>query len=214
MARTTEQSVLGAVCVSRDVKPSSWSRSLRGSVSFLDGRSRIPTATIRMALDCDCRNRCAKRCHRDPILGKRSQETFDKVRIALLCVVHEVMHFARRGASGVFERYRDLGPPGVSQIFGEDTASNHHQRQRPDRTKQATQQTGAPLEIELAEHVGQHGGYRSKLLSRNLRIRGAPGSAVAPVREKFGIRSPHFGPCQNCSYVPTVGSSHAMPVAV
>ena len=150
-----------------------------------------------MALDCDCRNRCAKRRHRDSILGKRGQETFDKVRIALLYVVHEVMHLARRGASGVFERYRDLGPPSVSQIFGEDTASNHHQRQRPDRTKQATQQKGAPLEIELAERVRQDGGYRRELPSGDLRIRGVAGSTEEIV--ELGIAARPAPPSRRCA---------------
>src|SRR2546426_9561475 len=148
MARTMEQSVLDAVCGSPDVKLSLPLSNLIGCYGHW--ASLLPA---RQALDRDSRNRCAKCCHRHPILQKRSQETFDKVRIALFYVAHEVLHLARRRASGVLERYRDLGPSGVSQIFGEDTTTNYHERQRPDRTKQAAQEADAPLEIELAERA-------------------------------------------------------------
>ena len=79
---------------------------LRGSVSFSERRFRSPTAATRQAFDRDSRNRCAKRCHRHPILRKRGQDTFDKVRIALFDEALQVMHLARRRASGVLERYR------------------------------------------------------------------------------------------------------------
>src|SRR2546427_8198022 len=101
MARTMEQSVLDAASASPDVKLSLSLSNLIGCYGHW--ASLLPT---RQALDRDSRNRCAKCCHHHPIAAKRGQDTFDKVRIALFYVAHEVLYLARRRASGVLERYR------------------------------------------------------------------------------------------------------------
>jgi hypothetical protein len=49
------------------------------------------------------------------------------------------------------------------QILGEGATADDHQRQGANRSEQAAQQAGAPLDIELAKRARDDGGYRREL---------------------------------------------------